>query len=124
MTPFTSNQQPRPVSARSMSLLQSDRSSRVAGVAASGVIRPRGIDDGARPYSPLSSLPGSEQNQNISSMRRGLTLTIRYLPYDAISEHSRAKMEPTNLCRSRFPTAGAGAWLGPGATLIHTHPGQ
>ena len=34
---------------------------------------------------------------------------IRYLPYNAISEHSRAKMDPTNLYRSRFPITGRGA---------------
>jgi hypothetical protein len=49
---------------------------------------------------------------------------IRYLPYSAISEHSRVKMDPTNLSRSRFPIAGPGAWLGTGATLVKSNAGK
>ena len=63
-------------------------------------------------------------NLEIIRLGRGLRPLIRYLSHDAISEHSRAKMEPTNLYRSRFPIASARVWLGPGATLIKSNGGK
>ena len=59
--------------------------------------------------------------ENVWPPRRVLTLLIRYLCHDAISEHSRAKMEPPNLYCSRNRIAGARAGFGPGPTLIKTN---
>jgi hypothetical protein len=63
-------------------------------------------------------------NPEIIRLGGGLRPLIRYLSHDAISEHLRPKMDPTNVYCSRFPIAGAGAWLGRGATLIESNAGQ
>ena len=55
---------------------------------------------------------------------RGLRPLIRYLCYAALSEHSRAEMDPTSFYRSRFPITGAEAWLRPGAALIKSRAGK